>query len=94
MTRKSTTPTQARMNRRTALQLLGGTAVAATAPGLGGALAAGADAETIIRAHGYSFFGDLKYPPDFKHAFRNQPRIQSGFALPVEPVHPVERSAR
>lgn len=67
MTRKSTTPTQTRMSRRTALQLLGGTAVAATAPGLGGALAAGTDAETIIRAHGYSFFGDLKYPPDFKH---------------------------
>ncbi len=35
-----------------------------------GALAQqGADAaqEDVIRSHGYSYFGDLKYPPDFEH---------------------------
>ena len=28
---------------------------------------AAADEQQIIRSHGYSFFGDLNYPPDYKH---------------------------
>ena len=29
--------------------------------------AVAARAETVIKAHGISTFGDLKYPPDFTH---------------------------
>ncbi len=29
--------------------------------------AVAARAETIIKSHGISTFGELKYPPDFKH---------------------------
>lgn len=67
MSQKSAKSTRTTMKRRTALQLMGGGAVAAMLPGLKGAMAAGAAEGDIIKAHGYSFFGDLKYPPDFKH---------------------------
>ncbi|MBC7131800.1 MAG: ABC transporter substrate-binding protein [Roseovarius sp.] len=54
------------MSRRTAISgmgaLMAGTALPALRPGR-----AQADDGEIIRAHGYSFFGDLKYPADYSH---------------------------
>ncbi|PKQ12753.1 MAG: ABC transporter substrate-binding protein [Alphaproteobacteria bacterium HGW-Alphaproteobacteria-1] len=54
------------MSRRTALSgmgaLLAGSALPVILPGQ-----ARASDEEIIRAHGYSFFGDLKYPADYAH---------------------------
>ena len=53
-----------RLTRREALVLFG----AGAATGLGGIPRTGwAQGETVIRAHGYSFYGDLSYPPDFSH---------------------------
>ncbi len=62
-------PSFADLNRRQTLQLLGGTAVAAGA-GASGTMSFAAShgsEDEIIRAHGYSYFGDLMYPPDFAH---------------------------
>ncbi|MCR9107723.1 extracellular solute-binding protein [Marivita sp. XM-24bin2] len=62
-------PSFADLNRRQTLQLLGGTAFAAGA-GASGSMAFAAShggEDEIIRAHGYSYFGDLIYPPDFSH---------------------------
>ncbi len=62
-------PSFADMNRRQTLKLLGGSAVAAGAGASGTlsfAASHGGDDE-IIRSHGYSYFGDLLYPPDFSH---------------------------
>ncbi|MCL3882070.1 extracellular solute-binding protein [Marivita sp. GX14005] len=62
-------PLEAEIDRRRTLQLLGGTAMSAAAGGFGTrVIAQSGNAETeIIRAHGYSFFGDLQYSPDFEH---------------------------
>lgn len=54
----------AEMTRR---QMLGGMGVSAMAIGLGLPGRVYADDNEIIRSHGYSFFGDLKYPADFPH---------------------------
>lgn len=62
-------PSLADINRRQTLKLLGGSAVAAGA-GATGTLSFAAShggEDEIIRAHGYSYFGDLLYPPDFSH---------------------------
>ena len=54
------------ISRRLALKGLGalmaGSALHLTGPGR-----ARAAEEEIIRAHGYSFFGNLKYPADYPH---------------------------
>lgn len=39
----------------------------ALAGGFSGAAAADEPADEVIVAHGYSFYGDLSYPPDFSH---------------------------
>lgn len=52
-------------DRRTTLQLLGASALASLSPITGHAT--GVEEGEIIRAHGYSFFGDLKYPADYQH---------------------------
>lgn len=67
MTVRRKKPVQRGMQRRTALQLLGGSAVAALTPSARGAFAAAGESSDIIKAHGYSYFGDLKYPADFPH---------------------------
>ena len=54
-----------RFSRRDTLKMMGSSALA-----LGtwaGGRAAWADAHEMIRSHGYSFFGDLKYPADYPH---------------------------
>ena len=51
---------------RAALTGVAMTALAMAALGAHGALAQDADSE-VIRSHGYSYFGDLKYPEDFAH---------------------------
>ena len=43
------------------------TAVAAFAVAAALATGTGSFAEDVIHSHGISTFGDLKYPPDFKH---------------------------
>ncbi|WP_424831593.1 extracellular solute-binding protein [Ruegeria sp.] len=53
------------IDRRTTLQLLGASALTSLSPIAG--LAAGVEEGEIIRSHGYSFFGDLKYPADYQH---------------------------
>ena len=69
---------RAGLNRRQALMLMGG----AAATGLGGIPRAGwaaTEEEEIIRAHGYSFYGDLKYPADFPHfAYVNKDAPKGG----------------
>ena len=62
-------PFFADIDRRQTLKLLGGSAVAASASASGTlAFAASHGGEDeIVRAHGYSYFGDLLYPPDFSH---------------------------
>lgn len=52
-------------DRRGALRLMGGSALAIGAASAG--KFAAADDHEIIRSHGYSFFGDLKYPADYTH---------------------------
>lgn len=64
-------------SRREMLRFMGMTAVSVAASGMFGAplaaqdvapeVAAGMDPDTLIKAHGISTFGDLKYPADFKH---------------------------
>lgn len=44
--------------------------------------ASDADAE-MIKSHGYSFFGDLKYPPDFKHFDYVNPNAPKGGEISV-----------
>ncbi len=53
------------------MTLLGGLLV------LGGALAARAEGE-VITSHGYSFYGDLKYPADFDHFDYVNPEAPKG----------------
>ncbi len=54
------------LSRRFALKGMGALLSASALPGLGVGRAQAAEDE-IIRAHGYSFFGDLKYPADYPH---------------------------
>ncbi|MBN2760512.1 MAG: ABC transporter substrate-binding protein, partial [Rhodobacteraceae bacterium] len=37
--------------------------------------------DNIIRAHGYSFYGDLSYPPDFTHFNYVNPDAPKGGAI-------------
>ncbi|MGR3634917.1 MAG: extracellular solute-binding protein [Shimia sp.] len=52
-------------DRRGAMRVMGGGA-AAIAAGLKAPMAFASE-EEIIRSHGYSFYGDLKYPADYPH---------------------------
>lgn len=67
------------VTRRHALGLIGG---GATAVGFGGLPRPGwaaTDAEqAMIRSHGYSFYGDLKYPADFPHFGYVNPNAPKG----------------
>ncbi|GGH27179.1 ABC transporter substrate-binding protein [Cribrihabitans marinus] len=53
------------VDRRTTLKFMGAGALAAASGSVSSLALAGED--DIIRAHGYSFFGDLKYPADYTH---------------------------
>ncbi|MCK0149858.1 extracellular solute-binding protein [Marivita sp. S6314] len=70
MSKKLIRPNAEGLSRRDTLNLLGGTAIG-TAAGFAGlpgfAESHSADGDEIIRSHGYSFFGDLKYPAGFTH---------------------------
>ncbi|MFY0617316.1 extracellular solute-binding protein [Shimia sp.] len=63
-------------DRRGALRLMGGSALSIGA-GLGSGMAF-ANEDQIIRSHGYSFFGDLKYPADFQHFDYVNPNAPKG----------------
>ena len=68
MTKRSNRPVAGAFDRRDTLKLLGGSAVTASTGLIGSqAFAESHSSEEIIRAHGYSFFGDLKYPAGFSH---------------------------
>lgn len=55
------------LTRRQTLALLGGSTALAMAPQFGRAASHATGDDEIIRSHGYSFFGDLKYPADYPH---------------------------
>ncbi len=63
-------------DRRGALRLMGASALAIGAGGTGTYVYASDD--DIIRSHGYSFFGDLKYPADYKHFDYVNPNAPKG----------------
>ncbi|MBO9474524.1 ABC transporter substrate-binding protein [Shimia sp. R10_1] len=63
-------------DRRGALRLMGGSALSIGA-GLGSGMAFASDDE-VIRSHGYSFFGDLKYPADYPHFDYVNPNAPKG----------------
>ncbi|MBO9409067.1 ABC transporter substrate-binding protein [Shimia sp. R9_1] len=63
-------------DRRGALRLMGGSALSIGA-GLGSGMAFASEDE-IIRSHGYSFFGDLKYPADYPHFDYVNPNAPKG----------------
>ena len=76
-------PFQTNMKRRTALQLMTGSALAAVAPNFKGAFAASDESDKIIRAHGYSYYGDLKYPADYTHFDYVNPNAPIGGQISV-----------
>lgn len=53
-------------SRRAALGMFGATALGAALPPAR-VIAQTAEGEEIVVSHGYSFYGDLKYPADYKH---------------------------
>jgi microcin C transport system substrate-binding protein len=59
-------PAAFRITRRTALSGIGALMAGSALPLAFGAPARAGE-EEIIRSHGYSFFGDLKYPADYPH---------------------------
>jgi len=71
-------------SRRQALGMIG-----AGAAGLGAGLvparviAEGHGGEEMVRAHGYSFFGDLSYPPDYPHFSYVNPNAPKGGAITI-----------
>ncbi len=65
MTKKTITIKAPRFDRRSTLKMMGASALALGTASKG--QFAYADADEMIRSHGYSFFGDLKYPADFPH---------------------------
>ncbi len=68
-------------DRRGALRLMGGSALSIGA-GLGGGMA-WANEDEIIRSHGYSFFGDLKYPADYPHFDYVNPNAPKGGTITI-----------
>ncbi len=68
-------------DRRGALRLMGGSALSIGA-GLGGGMA-WANEDEIIRAHGYSFFGDLQYPADYPHFDYVNPNAPKGGTITI-----------
>ncbi|MFP7674085.1 extracellular solute-binding protein [Marivita sp. S0852] len=80
MSKKSSLLSAANFDRRQTLLMMGGSAVAATAGASASmSLADSHSAEAdIIRSHGYSFFGDLKYPADFAHFDYVNPNAPKG----------------
>ena len=76
-----TTPIPPGIDRRTLMKLTAGTAVAALLPA--GARAARAAEATGL--HGLSVFGDLGYPPDFKHFSYVRPDAPKGGRMSFRP---------
>lgn len=68
------------MSRRHLLTLMGSSA-AAIGFGLPGRVYA--DDHEIIKSHGYSFFGDLKYPADYKHFDYVNPNAPKGGEISI-----------
>ncbi|PSL22257.1 extracellular solute-binding protein [Shimia abyssi] len=68
-------------DRRGALRLMGASALS-IGSGLGGGFAF-AQEDEMIRAHGYSFFGDLKYPPDYPHFDYVNPNAPKGGEITI-----------
>ncbi|MFW2588986.1 extracellular solute-binding protein [Sagittula sp. SSi028] len=60
-----TKSTPFRIDRRQALGLIGASAASSVLPRTG--WGASHDATEMVRAHGYSFYGDLQYPADYAH---------------------------
>lgn len=59
-----------------------------------------ADEEEVIRSHGYSYFGDLKYPPDFEHYDYVNPDAPKGGEMAIsalgtfDSMNPYSRKGR
>ncbi|MCH2095387.1 MAG: extracellular solute-binding protein [Rhodobacteraceae bacterium] len=68
-------------DRRGALRLMGASALAIGAGGTGTYVYASED--DLIRSHGYSFFGDLTYPADYKHFDYVNPNAPKGGEITV-----------
>nr|WP_236045413.1 MULTISPECIES: extracellular solute-binding protein [Pseudooceanicola] len=45
---------------------------------------AAADSDTVIKSHGYSFFGDLKYPADYAHFDFVNPEAPQGGEISIQ----------
>lgn len=67
-------------DRRGALRVMGASALAL---GFGRAGTAYADQDEVIRSHGYSFFGDLKYPKGFPHFDYVNPNAPKGGEITI-----------
>ncbi|GAA6209443.1 extracellular solute-binding protein [Cognatishimia sp. WU-CL00825] len=80
MLQKSNKPNFTEMTRRNMLTLMG-SSVAALGLGMPGRVYA--DDDEIIKSHGYSFFGDLKYPADFPHFDYVNPNAPKGGEISV-----------
>ena len=68
------------IDRRTALGFLGASMALGGVPRPGWAASHGAE---MIRAHGYSFYGDLKYPADFPHFDYVNPEAPKGGEITI-----------
>ena len=64
-------------SRRAALGMFGATALGAALPPAR-VIAQTSEGEEIIVSHGYSFYGDLKYPEGFKHFDYVNPNAPKG----------------
>lgn len=80
MTRPATTKAIPRDDRPLMRGLLGGAILALAALGIGKAAQAQEVASPIV-AHGYSFYGDLSYGPDFPHFSYVNPDAPQGGAI-------------
>ncbi len=68
-------------DRRGALRVMGGSALSLGA-GLSGGFAF-ANEDELVQSHGYSFFGDLKYPADYPHFDYVNPNAPKGGQITV-----------
>lgn len=68
-------------DRRGALRVMGGSALTVGA-GLSGGFAF-ANEEELIKSHGYSFFGELKYPADYPHFDYVNPNAPKGGEITI-----------
>lgn len=80
MLRKANSRNFAELTRR---ELLAGMGVSAMSIGLGLPGRVYADDHEMVRSHGYSFFGDLKYPGDYTHFDYVNPEAPVGGQISV-----------